>query len=755
MSVFSPNASQRNFSLSLSSISQSYCFLSIAALLVVSTAHGAGPLSVNPTNPRYFFDSNGTPVYLAGTYLGHEQIELGTKDFITYLDFLQQQKHNFTRLWAWEQSPSSAKSPLLTLPYERTGPGLALDGGAKFDLRRLNQQYFDQLRARVMEASQRGVYVSVVLFQSLNSQSKTKQDNPWYANPFHRDNNVNRIDGDTNGDGIGDESFTLTIPAITSLQEAYIRKVVDTLNDLDNVLYEISGDAPLGSSAWQSYIVSYLKSYQATKLNQHPVGIDSLSGTNIDGVLNSPADWIAFYGADLNPPMAVGGKVLFLEVNPSLLTDSSSHQSVWKSFTRGFNVIDKEPDSLTPGVSESLHAAITQSLAYSQIVNLSAMAPSDIVCSTGYCLAKPGSEYLVYLPSGGRVTVDLSASPQKFSVTWFDTTTGQTVAGNSVSGGGQVTLTSPFKGETLLHLLVQPQALSPTTTTTTSTTGTVSTSTTTANTSNTSTATNLSTSYSASSTTTNSKKTTVSTPAITPDGGAFAGSISVSLADDTPGATIYYTVDGSSPTQSSTKYSGPITVSTDALLKAKAFKNNANPSSEASAWFSKTSGFDFALNNSGNLSVVAGASVSNTISATLASGSTQAVSFSVSGLPSGATGSFSSASCSPSCSTVLNITTSGSTPAGNFPITVTATGGGLTRTDGFYPDRCRPNRGLNGGNTDDHAQRRQLYKFCPGDDGNSDFWRFDLLHHRRLQPDSIIETLYWSDDSDDHRGRES
>ena len=135
--------------------------------------------------------------------------------------------------------------------------------------------------------------------------------------------------------------------------------------------------------------------------------------------------------------MAVGGKVVFLEVNLSLLSDSSSHQSVWKSFTRGFNVIDKEPDSLTPAVTESLHAAITQSLAYSQIVNLSTMAPSDIVCSTGYCLAKPGSEYLVYLPSGGRATVDLSASPQKFSVTWFDTTTGQTVAGNSVSGGGE------------------------------------------------------------------------------------------------------------------------------------------------------------------------------------------------------------------------------------------------------------------------------------------------------------------------------
>jgi len=43
----------------------------------------------------------------------------------------------------------------------------------------------------------------------------------------------------------------LIVPAVTSLQEAYVLKVVDTLNDLDNVLYEISGDAPASSRDWQ------------------------------------------------------------------------------------------------------------------------------------------------------------------------------------------------------------------------------------------------------------------------------------------------------------------------------------------------------------------------------------------------------------------------------------------------------------------------------------------------------------------------
>src|SRR6266850_8548917 len=67
----------------------------IAALAVVSTAHAAGPLRVNPANPRYFFDSTGTPVYLGGTYLRHEEIELGNTDFKNHLDFLKQQKQKY------------------------------------------------------------------------------------------------------------------------------------------------------------------------------------------------------------------------------------------------------------------------------------------------------------------------------------------------------------------------------------------------------------------------------------------------------------------------------------------------------------------------------------------------------------------------------------------------------------------------------------------------------------------------------------
>ena len=93
--------------------------------------------------------------------------------------------------------------------------------------------------------------------------------------------------------------------------------------------------------------------------------------------------------------------------------------------------------------------------------------------------------------------------------------------------------------------------------------------------------------------------------------------------------------------------------------------------------------FDFSLSNAGNRSVVQGSSVTSTITATLVSSPTQAVSFTASGLPAGASASFGPASCSPTCNTTMTITASSSTPTGNSTITVTGTGGSVVRTTSF------------------------------------------------------------------------
>src|SRR5262249_7463422 len=92
----------------------------------------------------------------------------------------------------------------------------------------------------------------------------------------------------------------------------FVRKVVDTLNDLDNVLYEVSGNGLAGSLSWQYYMIDYIRGYQAKKPNQQPVGISDFDAGAIAGAINSSADWVVIQETNLNPPPATN-KVLIME----------------------------------------------------------------------------------------------------------------------------------------------------------------------------------------------------------------------------------------------------------------------------------------------------------------------------------------------------------------------------------------------------------------------------------------------------------
>ena len=77
----------------------------------------------------------------------------------------------------------------------------------------------------------------------------------------------------------------------------------------------------------------------------------------------------------------------------------------------------------------------------------------------------------------------------------------------------------------------------------------------------------------------------VETPTITPGGGTFLDSVDVTLASGTPGAALYYTLDGSTPTESSTLYTGPFTLTEDTTVKVRAYLDGLNPSLIATAFF--------------------------------------------------------------------------------------------------------------------------------------------------------------------------
>jgi hypothetical protein len=79
--------------------------------------------------------------------------------------------------------------------------------------------------------------------------------------------------------------------------------------------------------------------------------------------------------------------------------------------------------------------------------------------------------------------------------------------------------------------------------------------------------------------------TTVATPEIYPVGGTISSSTSVTILTRTVGSTIYYTLDGSTPTASSLVYSGPLTLAASATVNAIAMASGLQTSAMDSATF--------------------------------------------------------------------------------------------------------------------------------------------------------------------------
>jgi Chitobiase/beta-hexosaminidase C-terminal domain len=77
--------------------------------------------------------------------------------------------------------------------------------------------------------------------------------------------------------------------------------------------------------------------------------------------------------------------------------------------------------------------------------------------------------------------------------------------------------------------------------------------------------------------------TTVATPTFSPGGGSYASAQTVTISTATSGATIRYTINGSTPTASSTLYSGPISVPSTRTIKAIGLKSGSTNSAVASA----------------------------------------------------------------------------------------------------------------------------------------------------------------------------
>jgi len=457
-----------------------------------------GPLMVSHSNPRYFVVA-GTPqskakaIYLTGSHVnnnfydgagpGHDCAETPERnDFTTYLAFLKAHGHNFIRLWRWEHFKSQAAGGAFHLcmspqPWPRVGPDNATDGKPKFDLSQFDPAFFDRLRNFITMAGDLGIYVAVMLFEGWGLHLSPPPDS-IEGHPFYAENNVN---------GIGIRSIvdyqTLPLdPKIQSIQEAYIHKVIDTVHDLPNVLYEVANESSGGgtideafaqmlgmssvpawgdSTQWQYWVIDRVKRYEQERgYNQHPIGMTMQFPVADQTKVNAPlfqskADWISpgyddAIFKDGPPPMAPGSRPSQWFDNPPandgakvVLSDTDHYSPMqsdalwaWKSFMRGHNPLlydlgiikGVKPSSSQSDTSDGIPSyasleparlAMGDTLRYAERIRLIEMTPHGDLSSTGYALASIGNEYLILQPNKGE-PFDVELPKGTYAVEWFN-----------------------------------------------------------------------------------------------------------------------------------------------------------------------------------------------------------------------------------------------------------------------------------------------------------------------------------------------
>jgi hypothetical protein len=492
-------------------------------------AGAAGPLVVAAANPRYFTVASDTrrAVYLTGSHIWnnlHDGMGPGAAcaetaerlDFGEYLDFLEARGHNFIRLWRWEQFKSQAAGGdfHLARPPPRwpgPGPGAPTDGRPRFDLDRFDQAFFDRLRARVAAAGERGIYVSVMLFDGWALHLSPAPDHVE-GHPFHAANNVNGV-------GIGsivDYQVLPLDPRVQALQEAYIRKAVETLHDLPNLLWEVANESSGGgkadpafaqalgqagtpewgdSTAWQYWVIDRVREHEAAMgADRHPTGmtmqfpVPQQTSVN-DPLFASRAEWISpgyddevFAGG--GHPMAPGSpQSRWLEDPPAadgrkvVISDTDHYAPgrgdplwAWKSFLRGNQPILMDmgliggvdpPDPSAGGpmsyaAFEPARHAMGDTLRFARRMDLIAMAPREDLSSTGFALANPGEEYLVLAPGGAAAPFTVRLEPGTYSAEWFGVERRATVPGatTTVERSQAVSFSAPSEasGPSVLYL---------------------------------------------------------------------------------------------------------------------------------------------------------------------------------------------------------------------------------------------------------------------------------------------------------------
>ena len=431
----------------------------------------------------HYFEYDGQPVFLLGLGSWHP-IDDTDFDYVAHNQWYQSYGLNYNRItltstWYTDRSKH-------VFPWNRsTTPG-ANDGGNKYDLNEWDPVFWNRLNGYLQDCEDRGIIVCIQFFDECVVEQRSDR---WYRHPFNPQNNINNIpDLDTtdasysSSTGWSKSFYNVNNSVLMTLQDIYVQKLLDETSQYGNVIYEMAneygGEGSTqfpGHFAWPQHWIDFFSNYENANgvqllLTNMPFGVNYdqakyFASPGIDcidayrqfpsyGRIEGVNDFLGAYYNEGKPIFAGkigddighGGNV------------NENRKLLWTLFVSGgagsgvkcLSVETWTDDITMEDMLSNIHNFIESGVEFWK------MAPIDnlVTSGTAYCLANVGEVYVIYLPDGGSVTVDLSDATGTLGVEWYDPKDGTYYNERMVTGGGNENFTPPFSDDAVLHIVL-------------------------------------------------------------------------------------------------------------------------------------------------------------------------------------------------------------------------------------------------------------------------------------------------------------
>jgi hypothetical protein len=437
-----------------------FAFLALGLSLRTASVVLGESITVPPRihqNDPHRLTMNGSTWYLAGYTPG-----LGTlidqknpliSPYNSLMDAQAANGINSFRNWFTAGQPYGNTS----VPYQRTGPGMAADGQPRFDLTKFDPAHFDFFRQVVQYALTKDIVIQLSIFDFWHGGAWVVVNNGDPQHEWGLKHDFYVKNNNINGVNVGNATQWFNNNRAEQYRRALVAKLIDTVGGFPNLIWEVCNEAfPENRGlSWQLDMADYITSYEQSKgFAPHLVmPRDIPNHENTPGYFLYPdvgvihSDMVSAHS--WNRPL-IGNNDSSIEA----LTPAYRRNEAWAILTAGghldffhFGML-RQANLNSQDVTDGMrYVGYTRKFLTDLNVNLAGMVPSDGLVTNGWCYARSGEEYVIYLISGGSTTVSNLSAP--YTATWFDSRTGTQ---ETAIGGPTFTVPRDANLDWVLHI---------------------------------------------------------------------------------------------------------------------------------------------------------------------------------------------------------------------------------------------------------------------------------------------------------------